>query len=184
MDNADAMQFTVHPTCPPSVGLYVRGGRMALPPSMGACMFYVNDGHVDLQTHNQNYWPYTFANPYWYLPLYVTITWYYTAWGDPYVNVSDPDVILLHGSIPGPGFGYSGGGYEEFETAAEAEDAIDAQRDDVFQDYICELGEPVARLVLRNNGNVMLPSQFQPVDPINRGRSYIWGLFRDGRFKA
>lgn len=181
MDNADAMQFTVHPTCPPSVGFYVHGGRIAMIPSWDGVTYYLTSGTVDLQTHTESYWDYVFTNANWYLPLYMTISWYYTAWDGGYAEVTD--AVRFHGAEPGPGFGYWGGGFVEYATAAEAEAAIDTDPPLPSTDYIIETGIPCCRLILRNNGNTTLPNQFQPVDAVNRGRSYLWGQYRDGRDK-
>jgi hypothetical protein len=176
-DNADAMQFTVHATCPPSVGFYVHGGRMVMPPSWDSSCFFVNSGVVDLTTYDLDYWPYTFTNANWYLPLYATIGWYYVAWDQGYVDMQD--TVRFHGATTGPGFGYSGGGFVEYETAAEAEQSLSGA--DYIQDYICETGEPLCKLILMNNGNTAESNQFRPVDAVNRGRSYLFGLFRNGR---
>lgn len=180
VDNPAGYNFLVRPTCPPSIGFHVTGGRIAMPPSWDACTFFVNAGTIDLQTHEESYWDYVFTNANWYLPLYVTVAWYYVGWGPSYIDMAD--AIRFHGAEPGPGFGYLGGGFVEFATAIEAEGAIDEQNSDYSkQDYICETGEPIARLILRNNGNTMQPNQFMIVDGTNRGRSYIWGRYCNQR---
>ena len=65
---------------------------------------------------------------------------------------------------------------EEFETAAEAEDACREIRGDAAFSY----GVAAAGLVLRNNGNTDSPNQYMPVDMVNRGRSYLFGKKRYG----
>lgn len=181
-DYHEAGYFTVRPTCPPSAGFYVQGGRIAMVPSWDGVTYYLRGGLVDLETHQETYWDHVFTNAGWYLPLYVTVNWLYTAWDSGYVDVTD--AVRFHGAEPGPGFGYSGGGFVEFETAAEAEDAIDAKDPRyLIQDHIVEEGIPIARIVLRNNGDTARPNQFLPVEMANRGQSYLWGKFYDGRMK-
>jgi hypothetical protein len=181
--NWDAYQFTATPTCPPSTALAVRGGRMVWPSSWAeGVSYYLADGTLDFATEDAStgpQWPYSFSNANWYLPVYVIITWYgaYTTITDGYGTMQ----FRLYGADY---FSWSGGGFIEYETAAGAEDAINATNPNFYQDHLCEVGLPVCRVILRNNGITGEPYQFMFIDKVNRGRGYLWGQFRNGRYTS
>ncbi len=115
---------------------------------------------------------YTFTNPYWYAPCIVVINRGVT-WPPPATWPEDPPdtIFYLYGSRGG-----TSPYFLEFETAAEAEDACRAIRGEQASYY----GVAAGGLILRNNGNTGQPNQYLAVDPINRGRSYLFGDKRYG----
>jgi len=166
--NSDDANFKVRATCPPSTSVLITGGWACYPPSFydGGLAWFAETQTVDLADEDAApfYWPYTFTNAYWYMPLVVGL---YLS-GEP----SGSAPFQLYGT--GTPRYLTGGGNEEFETATEAEGALDT----FIDDNVCESCLALCRLVLRNNGNTIDPNQFQPIDQVNRGRSYIWGDIR------
>lgn len=168
-------QFRIDATCPPTTAVTIRPGNMqrnatywfwvdydVQTPMMtidfadlGATMAAEEDGS-DLLTC-------TFANAYWYIGLVIGFNYEYIQERD-----TDPDWL--------PVWLYSGG-QTEYATAQEAEAEVDLLLNGTFQvsqwDRQC-----LWSFVLRNNGTVDLAGQIQPIDPLNRGRSY---LYRDAR---
>jgi len=61
-------------------------------------------------------------------------------------------------------------GTGEYETAAEAEDRAWELVAENASDY----GFICGTIVFRNNGDTEHYNQFQEIDPVNRGRSYIF----------
>jgi len=183
-DNWDAYQFTAFPTCPPTAALYIRGGRMVWPASWGeGVSYYLSDATLDFTSEDASLdaqWPYSFTNANWYLPIYVTITWSGASATIDADGYGTPRFRLYGADY----YSYWGGGYTEYETSAEAEDAISGLDTSFYQDHLVEVGLPICRVVLRNNGVTGQPYQFLPVQKVNRGQSYLWGLFRNGRYTS
>lgn len=182
--NWDAYQFTAGAICPPTTSIYVRGGRMVWPASWAeGVSYYLSDETLDFTTPEASIayqWPYSFTNANWYLPVYVVI-----AWLGAYTTIEDTGYGTPRFRLYGADYySFYGGGFVEYETSGEAEDAIDGTNPDFYQDHICEVGLPICRVILRNNGTVGEPYQFMPVDAVNRGRSYLWGQFRNGRYTS
>lgn len=182
--NWDAYQFTVSPTCPPSTSIHVRGGRMTWPPSWGeGVSYYLSDITLDLTDEDASadaQWPYTCQNAYWYVPIYVTIAWFAASARIEDTGYGEPRFRFYGAEY----YSFTGGGYAEYETSGEAEEAISGTNPDFIQDQLTEVGLPICRLILRNNGTTGLPSQFMPIDMVNRGRSYLWGKFLNGRYTS
>lgn len=68
--------------------------------------------------------------------------------------------------------------WEELLTAAEAEEA--ALANDCNQLHTLppwDWGISIGCVILRNNGNVTEANQFQPIDQINRGQSYVFRTY-------
>jgi len=181
VQNADAYQFIVSPTCPPSTSIVYRGGLAWWSAAeFWPAGWYIPGYTVDLTDSakvsvriNYSGYTYTFTNAYWYAPCVVILTNYAT-WPPPEPPATwptePPDTIFyLYGGIGAPYF-------QEFETAAEAEDACRLIRGDPVAYY----GLVMASIILRNNGNIADPNQWMPVDKINRGRSYLFGGRRYG----
>lgn len=182
--NWDAYQFTATPTCPPSAAIFVRGGRMVWPASWAeGVSYYLSDTTLDFTSADASIcceWPYSFTTANWYLPIYVILSWQYA-----YVNIEDTGYGTPSFRLYGADYySYSGGGFVEYETAEDAEAAIDGTNPDFYQDHMTEVGLPLCRVILRNSGVVDVPYQFMPVDMVNRGRSYLWGQFRNGRYTS
>jgi len=179
VQNADNYQFTISPTCPPSTSIVFRGGLSWYPAwVVYPAGYYIPGYTIDLTDSDKvsvrpNYtgYTYTFTNPYWYAPCVVII---YVAWPPPVPPATWPteppdSSLYLYGGIAAPYF-------QEFETAAEAEDACRMIRGDTASAY----GIVAGSLILRNDGNTTDPNQYQPVDRVNRGRSYLFGGKRYG----
>jgi hypothetical protein len=82
-------------------------------------------------------------------------------------------------SIAGDGsrlyVGGGGGFWNEYATAGEAEEA--AMANDCPQLHTLppwDYGIPIGCVILRNNGNTSNTNQFMEIEPVNRGRSYIF----------
>lgn len=179
--NWDAYQYRVMPTCPPSTAVYVRGGRYCFNAQSQGFHRWVKDSQFDFVSDTDDvyaYWPYTCVNAGWYLPVYLGLCWYgdYDRYTDGYTD--NPQFALFGADY----LSFTGGGFVEYETTGEAEAAIDATNADFIQDHIRETTIPLCRLVLRISAPGQ--NQFMPIDMVNRGRSYLWGQFRDGRYDA
>ena len=160
-------QFRVATTCPPSTRLYVRAGVM--------WNVYPGDGYawdlpsatVDLSDnsniygtdtsplydHDQSY-QITFDTAYYYRVYTLLIKM-------PYDTATGIEWRLVDLEIEA-----------EFATAGEAEAAWSGT---VAEDMLAWFqGFPLCGLILRNDGTVGVPGAIQPIDSINRGRSYLW----------
>jgi hypothetical protein len=175
---SDAHAFLLSPTCPPSTSITFRGG-LAWYPAYSAypAGFFIPSYTVDLTDSDKvsvrrgsSGYTYTFTNAYWYAPCVVIVTGYAT-WPppDPWPEEPPDTILYLYGRGTSPYL-------NEFETAAEAEDAL--------REIVGELGAyygvVAGGLVLRNNGNITSPNQYMSVDKINRGQSYLFGNKRYG----
>ena len=151
----------VWPSCPPDTRIHVSAQRYVAPPSWGGgYTIYLDADAVDLTSYDSDLYPlynYKFSNAYYYIGMFVAFNWTqdYQFYG---ANCTS----------------WSGGGFVEYEKAYEAEASLDA----FCCSGITELGFPICRLILRNNGTVNEYGQFMPIDAVNRGRSYIWGEVR------
>ena len=158
MENADSGRFTISPTCPPSTSLRFQGGLAWWP-----CNAFWSNGYfipsytVDLADRDKTSVVWQFTQPYWYMPQMVIIN--NDVWPPPNPW---PD------TVPDDFLWYYGGG--EYETAAEAEDAAWLSRAHNASQY----GFIAGTIIFRNNGVVGEYLQFMEIDPLNRGRSYIF----------
>jgi len=176
----DVQSFTLHPTCPPSTSIYFRGG-LAWKPSSSVypAGLFIPSYTVDLVDSDKvsvrlgfNGYTYTFTNADWYVPCVFIIR--SSFWPPPEPPDTWPDTIpdntvYLYGGVGAPYM-------QEFETAAEAEEACQEIGGDAASGY----GITAGGLVLRNNSNTSSPNQYMPVDTVNRGRSYLFGRKRYG----
>lgn len=161
--NWDWYQYQVTPTCPPSTSIYVRGGWAWDGASFGGEGWYFEGQTFDLADTAITYQEFAFTNAYWFTACTVALRYY----GAPPAIAGVP--LYLYGAEPDS---TRGGGLEEFATAAEAEASLDASLNDAVCNYYCL---PLCQLILRNNGTTDLPNQYQIIDRVNRGRSYIFG---------
>ncbi len=153
--------FQVTPTVPPSTTIRVLGGPVADPESNElATWTRYPSFEVDLAdpfASSSSYWRYSFSQPGAYICMVVALR--YAAFN------STPIERPLY--LYGPNAGNYGGGFVEYRTAAEAEQALL----ELSTDRINFAGLPLCRLILRGYGG----KEYMPIDPINRGRSYLWG---------
>jgi hypothetical protein len=169
--------FIMAPTCPPSTSVHVRGGWLHNPTLSGyGYSSFVPDQTLTLNRYSiyvDQYEPYFFSAAGNYLPLVVvfSVSWEDDAWsfypylwnprwlnGYPDANVEPVD-------------------WQDYASYLEAEQLIDNALSDVVGAFG---GVVMGGAILRNNGNLDIgdPWQVLPVDPLNRGRSY---LYRDLR---
>jgi hypothetical protein len=171
--NWDYYQFTASPTCPPTTGIVIRGGRACFPSSDIGLNYYYNTATIDFTSGDASAgyaWPYTCLNSGWYVPIYIGL----------YYGSTAPDMLFY---IFGAEYAsYTGGGFVEYETAGEAEAAIYGSDPTKIQDHVRESTLPICRAVLRVSGAGV--SKYMVMDAVNRGRSYLLGQFRDGRYEV
>lgn len=172
--NWDAYQFTIAPTCPPSTSVWVRGGRRGTVAGSGGENTYTLTSSLSFGVDGRVYsgWPYACVNAGWYVPVYLCLLSLATTTG----YIETPWFTLFGANY----VSYWGGGFAEYETTGEAEAAIDATNADFSQDHLNEVGTPLGRIILRVEGPGYC--NFMRVDKVNRGRSYLWGQFRNGRY--
>ena len=159
-------RFRVAPSCPPDKRLHVRGGlTYASPGAWGYDFSYlawdIPNLTADLEDEDQVGVDITFATADYYLS-YVLILLI----PDPPEDPSPSDWI----------FNLKGSG-TEYATAAEAEDDLVSHMaaQTVWPDPgVEDSGSPLCGLVLHNDGTTGAGCHILPVDPINRGRSYMW----------
>ena len=159
VENAYRGRFTLSPTCPPSTSVRFQGGLLWWPMyALWSQGFYVPSYTVDLTDIYKMYGDFRFANAYWYIGATVLISQY--NWPPPEPWPTTPPNNILRWYITS----------DEYETASEAEEAAWVLRAYVAGYY----GHIAGTLVLKNNGNTEDYGQFEAVDPLNRGRSYIF----------
>ena len=170
-------QFRVAATCPPSTRLHVRGGR-----------FYSgnNPTIADIDDYEKRAWTVpalvadvgdldsvgvdvTFANAHYY-QFFV-------------LELRIPKVI--EEPTASDWWFYIHTIYNEFATAGEAEAYLMTSEFQNDPDENCcwkhppyphteFVAYPLCGLVLRNNGQIGSGCPILPIDPVNRGRSYMW----------
>lgn len=173
--DVDYYDFLVSPTCPPSTSIYVRSGRSWNVPLAGGNMSYFPGYLYDLS--DPDIWHYTgsrfeFATEYWYIPA--TLTLMEDSLGYPGGEGLGQDGSLgLYGTDADVVW-FTGGGLEQFETAGEAEAALEAWTTSMLGQ---EIQVVLCSIVFRNNGTLTLQDvtwPIQEIDRVNRGRSYIY----------
>jgi len=152
------------PTLPPSTSINVRGGWVVYPMLSGyGGTWKVPSSTFDLTDFDIISYNIRFTNPYWYTLFIVSLL-------DPR---PDANLELL---ITGPyntDFALSGK-ITQWATAVEAESTL---FDASYQSGVDPAGEGaivLGSIVIRNNGDTIGVNQFQPIDGVNRGRSYIF----------
>ncbi|NIV37615.1 MAG: hypothetical protein GWN58_51805 [Anaerolineae bacterium] len=156
-------EFLPAPSCPPDKRIHIRGGVTSLSGRWGAITQddFIPDTVCDFENETETQLQLIFSNANWFLPLLLC---FYGDW-------------VAYRSISGyeePVFDCVTG--IEVETAAEAEAQIDTFLNGYTQWYYYRL--PIWGVVLRNDGYTDVPFAIQPIDKVNRGRSY---LYRDAR---
>lgn len=151
-------QFKVAPSCPPDKRLHVRPG---IPVLSIRWTDFVEDDHLpytvcDFENETETQMDLVFANANYYLPI---VLCYSGSW---LRNQSNP----IFDSVIGI----------EAATSVLAEAQIDGFLNGIEAWYYYRL--PLCGVVLKNNGAAGLPYMIEPVDMVNRGRSYI---YRDAR---
>ena len=172
--------FSLSCTCPPSTSIVFRGGlAWWSSAAFWPAGFIIPTYEVDLTDpakcsvlRNTEGVTYTFTNAYWYASVLVILSdnlW--TPPDHPPFPDTVPDVAIefYSGSLVSPYM-------IEYETAAEAEQGLRT----ISGDYASKFGIVAGGLVIRNNGNTTSPNQYQAIDPIHRGRSYLFGSRRNG----
>lgn len=160
----DPDQFRVAASCPPDKEVHVRGGLMWYTPASAGgspgAGWDVDDQDVDFTDADFNAAT-TFAN----------------------ANYFQGIVIGLEDGQYGGGTGISiHGAGTEVATAILAEARIEAILDST-QPW--ESDFPLCGIVLKNDGTTATAGSILPIDPVNRGRSYIWRDVRPpGHFVA
>ena len=165
VENADQYRFLIAPTCPPSTSIRFQGGLLWWPMySYYACPFFCPSYTVDLADTDKVSVSFTFTHAYWYKATLIGVD--QDIWPDvlSYPTVPPDDTIYLRGYT------------QEFETATEAE----AYSRDLIGQQATFYSHNMGAIILRNNGNTVDYNQVMPIDPINRGRSYIFGKKRYG----
>jgi len=166
--------FSLSCTCPPSTSVVFRGGLAwwdnasiwptgFILPTYEVDLADTSKCSVGFNTSGQGY---TFTNANWYLATVVVIS--DELWAIP-DHPPFPDTVP-DGAIE------LGIATDELETATEAEVRFRALRGDVAAQY----GIVAGGIIIRNNGNTDIENQYMPIDPINRGRSYLFGARRAG----
>lgn len=112
-----------------------------------------------------------FSNEDWYKAFLLHYDWKWLVYGRDNSDNYDPSAYVFVYRV--------NGGWDEYETAAEAEASVDYRLNGgtrVNDQYHF----PLAAFVVRNDGRLGESGAVLPVDPINRGRSYY---YRDIRLR-
>lgn len=166
----DRYAFTLSCTCPPSTSIHFRGGLAWWPLYASyPAGFYIPSYTVDLSdTDKIDAGNFIFTNAGWYRGCLVGVdqsdVWPPPAPPDTWPEEPIDDLIYLRRT------------FDEYETAAEAE--IGAR--EIIGDNAAYYSLVMGCIVLRNNGDTTNYNQFMPIDPVNRGRSYLFGGNRYG----
>ena len=165
---SDTWQFRVFTSCPPDKRLRVIGGRNYCARNRGFSAYdfaeykcyTVPDLIADLEDPASVLEVPIFSTPYYYQLFFFCLRL-------PSVEEepgAEDWTFYLHGTG------------DEFETSAEAEQWINSE---TFLEYDLWNGTvgavyQLCGVVLRNDGQVEIAGAFQPIDVVNRGRSYLW----------
>lgn len=155
-------EFAVRPACPPTKELIVRPGVAS-----SESTAYIDQQTVDFTDAEAMGETYSWVTAYAYLPM---ILCYDTYW------------IMYHGNPAYAAFWsqqYNNVVCEEAQTAGEAEACIDSLMNGSEAWYHYRF--PLWGVVLKNAGFVGTDGNYQPIDAVNRGRSY---LYRDCRART
>ena len=176
IQNRDPYQFRLSPTCPPSTSVTFRGGwAWRVSGYLIEHGYHIPSYTVDLTDELKTLiygmpspYTYTFANANWYKPALFVVRPMSTppeTWPEEVLNYQ----IYLYCRI---------GGEDdlEYETAAEAETGFQQ----IIGDQAANSGAVCGGIIIKNNGNTIEPNQYEVVDKVNRGRSYLFGGKRYG----
>lgn len=180
-------EFRVIPTCPPSTTVRIQAGKTWRDASYWSVIGYnVEKPAVDIDLATElivKYQPagaggnvqldLNFTNPYHYKAItlgYFGDWFFYEQYGSVQYDYK---------------YSWLGSG-NELATASEAEDEIDLILNGGYTAYTgtgpySEYQFLLWSFVLRNNGTITEPGQIMPIDPVNRGRSYMYRDMRPGK---
>lgn len=156
-------EFLVAPSCPPGKVVYIRAGTASS--SRGEYLAPQIADFTDLYNMVDGF---SFANAYWYRPLILCFDSGWVLYHD------DPSMVPTYYTSQ-----YDNVLGDEVATAQEAEAQIDAWMNGSLDWFYQRF--PLWGIVLRNTGIVGANGELQPIDKINRGRSY---LYRDCRART
>jgi len=160
VENSDTYRFRMSPTCPPSTSITFHGGLAWWPVyAFWSNGFFIPTYTVDLSDITKTYGDFKFTNPYWYAAVLLGVDQDLWPPPDPWPDSLPDGCLYMYRSS------------DQFETAAEAE----VKSRELVGDQVAYYSVCMGGVILRNNGNVLDYNQFMPIDPINRGRSYIFG---------
>lgn len=171
--------FRCVPTCPPSAAVTIRAGIVYPNPYHWfwlACQCQLPDTVADFGNPNEPSGTiggtvmeltWSFTNAYWYKSCVMRYHYEYVESRQPRSNDTWDNIFTFRG------------GTTEYETTAEAEAAVDLLLNGTSRtlDYSAI---PLWAFVLRNNGTTEQDGAVMEIDPVNRGRSYI---YRDCRVR-
>lgn len=172
----DGMRFYLAPTEPPSTSLWVTGGWAWEPawwgPGSGngnfvpAVKLGVTRDLVATAGYAMAIRELRFSQPFWYSYLHVGL--YRGGWYGPPYYLYVYGQFLYYYSEPSHNIRW------EWETAEEAEEAaLAAYASTPYPPYQSHI--PLGILITRNNGRTGIDLlEIQPIDAVNRGRSYIF----------
>ena len=155
-------ELLVAPSCPPDKRLQIRSGTVSTAGHWGWIMQndFVPDMVCDFESEEETDLDLVFTNVGYYMPI---ILCYAGDWASGGGDIEDPPYF---DSVVGI----------EAATSTGAEAQIDAWLNGSTQWYYYRV--PLWGVVLKNNGQIDLSYAIEPVDAVNRGRSY---LYRDCR---
>jgi len=168
VQNADVYRFMLSPTCPPSTSIHFHGGLAWWPVySLYPAAFFIPSYTVDLSDRTKTYGEFKFTNANRYVAALIGIDqdlWPPPEPPDTWPTDYPDNCLYIYRSTT------------EFETAAEAEVRVR----ELIGQRVIYYSVNGGGIVFRNNGNTDDYNQFMPIDPINRGRSYLFGKKRYG----
>jgi len=163
-DYRDIPQFTISATCPPSTSVFMRGGLIwRTPVLVRSYGWYIPSYKLDLADPDITYTAFkpSADRAYWYRAFNIVPNCYYVPYLEPREDWPDtaPERSVYLRSVAA-----------WKETTEEVENTILQNERSIGQNY----GPATTSVVLRNNGNTTEYNQWMPIDPVNRGRSYLF----------
>ena len=167
LNNADNLhlyyEFMVSPTCPPSKILNIQSGMAS-----STTESYIQSQVADFEDYAYMGMTCNFTNAYYYLGIILCF---------------EADWIQYHGNPAYEGVYwdtiFANVICDEVATAGEAEACIDSLMNGSEDWYYYRF--PLWGVVLKNTGITGVDGEIQPIDKINRGRSY---MYRDLRART
>lgn len=172
-ENYGAWTFVCAPSLPPDRRVHMRGGWVYengywVPNGGLRAIDGVADFASEASFHVQTYGdavPYSgaFVQAFYYL-AYILCWDHENFYGATYGNDTGPPAV-------GETWFNVCGDQVEYPTAAQAENSIldVLGTQDVYQERM-----PLRAVILHNDGQVGVTGAVQPIDAVNRGRSYLW----------
>ena len=159
-------ELRVAPSCPPDKRLHIRGGIVTPSGYWGYVIQndFVLDWICDFENDGETQMDLIFSNANYYLPIILCYYWEWVAYYHYYLAEQYAEPVF--DNVIGI----------EVETSSEAEAQIDAWMNGYTQWY--QETMPLWGVVLKNDGATGVQYAIEPIDAVNRGRSY---LYRDVR---